>query len=158
MMPIIVHNHEKFMDEAIRQAHLALAQDEVPIGAVVVDAHGEIIARGYNQVEQCFSQSMHAEIIALRQAGEALKNWRLEGCWIYVTLEPCALCMQMILLSRVQGVVYGATSPLFGFHLDNGTVAQLYKNQNLVLIAGIKEQEAQDMLKKFFRSKRESKP
>src|SRR5437868_240836 len=86
---------ERCMREALCEARKALQQGEVPIGAVVINAQGDILARAYNSVEQDCSQSAHAEIKALRQAGKILGNWRLNGCWIYVTLEPCAMCLSL---------------------------------------------------------------
>lgn len=117
-----IFGHEKdlfFMSQALLQAQKALDKDEVPVGAVVVNADGVIIARGMNCTEAHHTQHAHAESLAIAKAGKKMRDWRLEGCWIYVTLEPCAMCMHLILLSRLAGVVFGASSPLFGFHLDN---------------------------------------
>jgi tRNA(adenine34) deaminase len=105
---------EFFMRQAIKQAHLALKHDEVPVGAIVVNSDGRIIGRGYNQTEKRSAQIFHAESIAIAKAGRQLGDWRLCGCWVYVTLEPCAMCMNLIQLSRCAGIAYGATSPLFG--------------------------------------------
>jgi len=143
-----------FMQEALAQAHCAAAIDEVPIGAVVVNAEGEIVGRGYNSVERDNSQRSHAECLAIEQASKASGDWRLNGHWLYVTLEPCSMCMGLIKLSRLSGVVYGASSPLFGFRLDNKADLWVYKRNALMIIEGIKEQESAALLKNFFHKKR----
>ncbi len=146
----------QYMRKALAQAQSALKYDEVPIGAVVVAPSGEIIARAYNKVEKKHTQSAHAEVLALAKAGKKLKNWRLEGCWLYVTLEPCAACMHLIMMSRAAGIVFGAPSPLFGFHLDNDRILRVYKKDTVHIIAGVCAQESADMLQQFFKKKRRS--
>jgi tRNA(adenine34) deaminase len=143
-----------YMQHALAQAHKAYKADEVPVGAIVVNAHGDIIARGYNQVEKKNTQVAHAEMAALMKAGIAQHGWRLLGCWLYVTLEPCAMCMHAVLLSRLEGVVYGAPSPLFGYHLDKDMAVQLYKSDTLKIIDGVCGNQAADLLKTFFQEKR----
>lgn len=144
------------MRQALKQARLAYAHNEVPIGAVVVSSDGHVISRFYNQIEQCKTQSAHAEMHALRFAGEQLGSWRLSGCWLYVTLEPCAMCMHMIRLSRISGVIFGASSPLFGYHLDNTNGFQVYKKDAICVVKGICEDEARKLLRTFFKEKRRS--
>jgi tRNA(adenine34) deaminase len=143
-----------FMQEALEQAECAVAIDEVPIGAVVVNAHGEIVGRGYNSVERDCTQRAHAECIAIEHASKKLGDWRLNGHWLYVTLEPCSMCMGLIKLSRFNGVVYGASSPLFGFRLDNHEDLWVYKKDAFSIIEGIKEEESAALLKDFFHKKR----
>ena len=143
-----------FMHEALEQAKLAAYQDEVPIGAIIIGPDGTIIARAYNRVEQEHSQMAHAEILALMQAGKALSNWRLEDCWIYVTLEPCAMCMQAITLSRMAGVVYGAESPLYGYQLDKYGRSGIYQ-WPMPIKAGVCAVQAAQLLKDFFKKRRE---
>lgn len=147
-----------FMQEALTQAREALEEDEVPIGAVVVDAHGTIIGRGHNKVMAECTQAAHAEIRALEQAGKAQGDWRLEGCWIYVTLEPCAMCMNLIKLSRLAGVVYAASSPLFGYSqqnpLDKVGYLPLYKEDTIFIKSGIEVDAAVMLLRQFFKQKR----
>jgi len=143
-----------FMQKALEQAQLAATIDEVPIGAVVVNAAGEIVGRGYNCVERDYTQRSHAECIAIEQASKALGDWRLSGHVLYVTLEPCSMCMGLITLSRLSGVVYGAASPLFGFSLDKEEDLWVYKRDALFILQGIKEQEAAALLKDFFHKKR----
>ncbi|MCX5922653.1 MAG: nucleoside deaminase [Candidatus Dependentiae bacterium] len=143
-----------FMSQALRQAEKAFAKNEVPVGAVIVNPQGVIIARGMNLVESQHTQRAHAESLAIEKAGKKLHDWRLEGCWLYVTLEPCAMCMNLILLSRLDGVVFGASSPLFGYHLDNNLNVQLYKKSVLSIVEGICQEEAGILLKRFFKTKR----
>jgi len=144
-----------FMQEALEQAQCAAAIDEVPIGAVVVNAQGEIVGRGYNGVERDCTQRAHAESLAIEQASKALGDWRLQGHWLYVTLEPCTMCMGLIKLSRLEGVVYAAPSPLFGFRLDNQDDLWVYKRDTFSIIEGVKKEESAALLKKFFHKKRE---
>lgn len=143
-----------FMQEALSLAQQSFEQDEVPIGALVVTANGCIVGRGYNQVEQCYSQAAHAEFIAIQQATIARKDWRLDGCWLYVTLEPCAMCMALIKLSRIEGVVFAAASPLFGYRLDNEERLSVYNRDLLMIVEGIGAHEAELLLKTFFQNKR----
>lgn len=143
-----------YMEQALRLANKAFVNDEVPIGALVVDPQGSIIGRGMNMVETRNTQTAHAEMIALQRAGAKFGDWRLEECWLYVTLEPCAMCMALALQSRIKGVVYGAQSPIFGFHLDNNLSLQLYKKGALILVDGVCTEEASHLLKQFFKTKR----
>ncbi len=146
-----------FMQQALKEAHKAYAKDEVPIGAVVVDAKGVIIARGHNRVEKEHTQLAHAEVRAIKKAGKKIGDWRLNNCWLYVTLEPCTMCMGLITLSRIQGLVYGASSPLFGFHLDNTDNIRVYKRSTLRIIDGVGMGSAEALLKLFFQKKRNKK-
>jgi tRNA(adenine34) deaminase len=145
---------KRFMRQALTLARKALAIDEVPIGALVVSPEGVILGRGYNKVTCTHSQTEHAEAVAIRRAGKKLGDWRLEGCWLYVTLQPCAMCMNLINLARLAGVVYGAESPLFGYHLDKGAGLRVYKRGALAIIGGVESDEAVQLLKQFFNEKR----
>ena len=144
----------QLMQCALEQAQCAFDVGEVPIGAVVVDAHGTIIGSGFNQVEQHHTQSAHAEMVAIAQAGQTVGDWRLNGCWIYVTLEPCGMCMALIRLSRLQGMVFGADSPLFAHRLDNADLVSVYNKDPLLTVQGIQKEESSTLLKKFFKQKR----
>jgi tRNA(adenine34) deaminase len=105
--------HERFMRMALEQARAALAADEVPVGAVIV--HGDrVIAAAHNQREMLRDPTAHAEMIAITQAAEALRDWRLEDCTLYVTLEPCPMCAGAILQARLPLVIYGASDPKAG--------------------------------------------
>jgi len=143
-----------FMQEAMQQAKLAYAIDEVPIGAVVVNSEGVIIARSHNSVERDCTQRAHAESLAIELAGKSLGDWRLNDHWLYVTLEPCSMCMGLVKLSRLAGVVYGAASPLFGFHLDNQEDLWVYKKDAFLVIEGVMVDETAELLKNFFHNKR----
>ncbi len=142
------------MAEALTLAKQAGLSGEVPIGAVVVNEQGIIIGSGFNETERACTQSAHAEMHALAAAGSKSNDWRLTGCWLYVTLEPCFMCMGLVYLSRLSGVVYGAQSPLFGGQLDSSRMVSVYKVNTLTVIGGVYEQEASDMLKAFFKRKR----
>lgn len=143
-----------FMQQALKQAEKAAASDEVPIGAVIVNKDGDIIARGYNKVETQHTQTAHAEMLAIAKAGKKLNDWRLEDCWVYVTLEPCAMCMVLIRLSRMKGVVFGADSPLFGYRLDKMLQLPVYKKDTFITVKGVLADEAASLLKQFFKKKR----
>lgn len=146
--------HTLYMDQALLQAQKAFDADEVPIGAVVIDAQGNCIGAGYNTVEGSKTQVAHAEIQALQAAARHLGNWRLSGCVLYVTLEPCLMCYAAAKLSRLDGIYYGAPSPLFGFHLDKDCFLPLYNSDLLFVKGGIKEEESKKLLKQFFERKR----
>lgn len=143
-----------FMRHALKEAQKAYKKDEVPIGALVIDQRGTIIGRGYNIVESSKQQINHAEVRAIAQACRKINDWRLEGCTIFITLEPCALCMNLILLSRLKTVVYGASSPVFGFELDKNGLIQLYRRNVVQIVKGICQQESTELLKNFFKTKR----
>jgi tRNA(adenine34) deaminase len=143
-----------FMQEALAQAQCAAAIDEVPIGAILVNSQGEIVGRGYNSVERDCTQRAHAEGVAIEQASKKLGDWRLTGHWLYVTLEPCTMCMGLIKLSRLEGVVYGADSPLFGFRLDNQQDLWVYKKDAFSIIEGVGKEASAALLKNFFHKKR----
>jgi tRNA(adenine34) deaminase len=150
----VVRDAHFFMKQALAQARKALACDEVPIGAVVVSPEGIIVGRGYNQVERYGCQIAHAEMRALAQACKKVGDWRLNGYWVYVTLEPCSMCMNCMKLSRVSGIVYGAESPLFGYHLDNDAGHRVYNKCPVQIQKGVCAEEAVSLLKQFFKNKR----
>ncbi len=145
-----------FMQQALKQAQKAFEKDEVPVGAVVVDGHGRIITRGHNVVEKHYCQLGHAECIVLAKAGKKIQNWRLHGCWLYVTLEPCSMCMGLVKLSRLAGIVYGTTSPFFGYRLDKGGTIQVYQldARTPAVISGVCAEESAVLIKRFFKNKR----
>jgi tRNA(adenine34) deaminase len=107
-------DHVFFMSKALQQAQVALSLGEVPVGAIVVDEAGTIIGRGHNKVERHDCQVAHAEVFAIKQASKK-RGWRLDGCAIYVTLEPCLMCFGLIQQSRCTELYFGATSPLYGY-------------------------------------------
>lgn len=143
-----------FMKMALVQAEHAYMQDEVPVGALIVNNAGTILAQSYNKVEQLHTQCAHAELLALAEAGRACGDWRLLDCWLYVTLQPCAMCMHAIKLHRLSGVVYGAESPLFGYQLDKHQFDSVYKNDIMQVISGVVAEKSEQLLKRFFQQKR----
>ena len=146
-----------FMGKALKLAKKAAKRGEVPIGALVVTAYGQIIGQGYNCVEKYKCQNQHAEARAIVQAAKHKADWRLDQCTLYVTLEPCMMCMGLLALSRIERVVYGAQSPLFGFHLDKEGLSTLYTRQIKNITEGVLAAESSELLKEFFTQKREKK-
>lgn len=142
-----------YMRGALTQARRAAEHAEVPIGAVIVDEKGIIVARAYNKVEQKKVQTAHAEVRVIERACHRRHDWRLDGCWMYVTLEPCIMCMGLIMLSRCAGIVYGAPSPLFGCGLDSINLP-LYRRGSLQVVSGVAADESAALLKQFFQRKR----
>ena len=148
---------EKFMREALRQARKAYALKEVPIGCVIV-YDGAIIARGYNRRNTDRNTTAHAEITAIRRASKKLGDWRLEGCTIYITLEPCQMCAGAIVQSRISRAVIGSMNPKAGCAGSVLNLLQMEKFNHQVLITRDVLQEAcSTMLSGFFRELREIK-
>lgn len=145
---------ERFMQEALLLAGQAMEAGEVPVGALIVSPQGEILGRGYNGVEASKSQVEHAEVRAIQMACQKQNDWRLDGCTLYVTLEPCMMCISLVALSRIERVVFGAESPLFGFHLDKEGVLTLYTKRIKNITAGVLADEAAQLLRQFFQKKR----
>ena len=146
-----------FMRKALEQAGKAYKINEVPVGAVIVK-DGKIIARGYNKKETRKDSTEHAEINAIKKACKKLNTWRLEDCILYVTLEPCPMCAGAIIQSRIKEVVYGASDPKGGCV---GTCTNLFEvsefNHHPEYRKGILESECSDLLKHFFKKKRDMK-
>lgn len=148
---------EKYMKEALKQAQKAYAINEVPIGCVIV-RQGKIIARGYNKRNSVKSTLGHAEIEAIKKAGKAVGDWRLEDCIMYVTLEPCPMCAGAILNSRIEKVYFGAYDKKSGCA---GSAVNLFDrnlcNFSLESEGGILEEECSGLMKDFFRELRKRK-
>ncbi|MEM6655137.1 MAG: tRNA adenosine(34) deaminase TadA [Planctomycetota bacterium] len=145
---------EKWMRAALDQACLAAEEGEVPVGAVIV-REGTVVAAAHNQREQLHDPTAHAEMIAITQAAESLGGWRLEGCTLYVTLEPCPMCAGAIVQARVPRVVYGAADPKAGavdslFHL----LTDDRLNHRCEVIGGVLAEDCGAALKEFFRARR----
>jgi tRNA(adenine34) deaminase len=144
-----------YMAAALELARQAATADEVPVGAVIV-REGEIVGRGFNQPIGRHDPTAHAEIMALRDAARALKNYRLPGCTLYVTLEPCAMCSGAILHSRIARVVYGARDPKTG---ANGSVLDLFAeprlNHHAEIYGGVLADECGRLLSDFFAARRQ---
>ena len=147
----------KYMKEAIRQAKKAYAIGEVPIGCVIV-RDGKIISRGYNRRTIDKNTLAHAELAAIKKASKKLDDWRLEGCTMYVTLEPCQMCAGALVQSRIDRVVVGCMNPKAGCA---GSVLNLLQmpefNHQVELETGVLEEECSQMMKDFFRELRETK-
>jgi tRNA(adenine34) deaminase len=146
--------HSYYMKAALKMAKIAAKKDEVPIGAVVVDKNGVIVAKACNSVHRKRCQTQHAEIKAIKKACKKLGDWRLDGYWIYVTLEPCTMCYGLIKLCRLSGLVFGAESSIFGYRLDNSTDIGLYKKDAIEIVGGVLKDEAVNILGNFFKDKR----
>ena len=148
---------EKFMREALRQAKKAEAIDEVPIGCVIV-YEDRIIARGYNRRNADKNTTSHAEINAIRKASRKLGDWRLEGCTIYITLEPCPMCAGAIVQARIDRAVIGCMNPKAGCA---GSVMNLLEepgfNHQVQMTRGVLGEECSAMLSDFFRELRKKK-
>ena len=149
--------HLLFLEEAIKEAELAAAIGEVPIGAVVV-CNGEIVGRGHNLRERDNDPTAHAEICALRDAGKNLGTWRLENCTLYVTMGPCPMCCGALINSRVHTVVFGASEPKFG---SAGSQLNLLQfpgfNHNVHIVGPIAQERCSQMMKDFFAELRRKK-
>lgn len=149
-------DHESFMRAALREAEAALAEGEVPIGAVIVK-NGRIIGRGHNQREMLKDPTAHAEMIAITQAAATLEAWRLLECSLYVTLEPCAMCAGAMVLARIPRVIFGTTDPKAGACGSLMNIVQDPRlNHRLTVTAGVLAEQCGGILRDFFRSRRES--
>lgn len=153
----MVHDDIYYMNKAIQLARKAAMIDEVPVGCIIV-YHDEIIAKAYNKKEHSQQAIDHAEIRAIQQASRKLKSWRLDECTLYVTLEPCMMCMGAIIQSRVAKVVYGASDPKGGCAqtvIDIDAVRGF--NHYPEIVADILKEECAQLLKDYFKSKRKGK-
>jgi tRNA(adenine34) deaminase len=147
--------HEKYMAMALEEAAAAAEEDEVPIGAAIV--HGDrVIARAHNQREQLHDPTAHAEMIAITQAAQSLRSWRLEGCTLYVTLEPCPMCAGAILQARIPTVVYGTADP------KAGAVDTLFRllddarlNHRCQVLSGVLAEPCARIVSDFFKRQRQ---
>lgn len=150
-----MEQQEKYMKQAIRQAKKAYALGEVPIGCVIV-YEDKIIARGYNRRNTDKNTLAHAEITAIRRASKKMGDWRLEGCTMYVTLEPCQMCAGALVQSRIDKVVIGCMNPKAGCA---GSVLNLLQmaefNHQVEVERGVCQEECSQILKQFFRELRE---
>ena len=146
---------EQYMALALELAREAAAAGEVPVGCVVVSPDGEVIGRGRNLREETGDACAHAEVLAIREACEHLGTWRLSGCTLYVTLEPCPMCAGAIINSRIPTVVYGAKEPLSG---SCGSVINLFEERyghHPAIYGGVLREDCAGVLSDFFRTVRE---
>ena len=143
---------KKYMELALEEANKALKQDEVPIGAIVVDPDGKVIGKGYKRRELDQDATQHAEMIAIREACKNIGLWRLIDCSLFVTLEPCPMCAGAIINSRIKDVYFGAMDPKAG---ACGSVVDLFSvekfNHHPHVIRGLFQEKSSQMLKDFFR-------
>ena len=143
------------MREAIREAAKAAATEEVPVGAVVVDPAGKIVARAHNRPVAAKDPTAHAEVLAIRKAAKKVGNYRLPGCRLVVTLEPCPMCAGAAVYARIAEIIYGADDP------KTGAVRTLYRigsdprlNHRVSIISGVLAEECTALIKDFFRARR----
>jgi tRNA(adenine34) deaminase len=143
------------MEMALEEADVAAAEDEVPVGAVIVSLELGVIARAHNEREKLQDPTAHAEMIAITQAAQALRSWRLDDCVLYVTLEPCPMCAGAVVQARLPLLVYGAADP------KAGACHSLYRvtndprlNHRAQVVAGVLAERCGDVLSRFFAGKR----
>lgn len=147
---------EKFMKLAIKEAQKARDKDEVPIGAVIVK-NDKVIARGHNLRESKKNSLKHAEIVAIDKACKKVDNFRLEGCELYVTVEPCLMCSGAIVQSRIKKVYFGACDQKYGAVTSVASAFEIKSNHKVKFEEGICKNECESLIKEFFRELRERK-
>lgn len=147
--------HERYMELALAQAQQAQAIGEVPVGAILVAPDGTVVATGYNRTIIDHDASAHAEIVAIRQAGQKLRNYRLPKLRLYVTLEPCCMCIMAAIHARVAQVIFGTTDPRTGACGSVFNISGDFRhNHHLEVIAHVKQSECARLLQLFFRQRR----
>ena len=147
-------NHELWMREALILAEQAANADEVPVGAIVVQ-NGEIIGRGFNQPVRSCDATAHAEIVAIRSASQFRNNYRLPSTTLYVTIEPCKMCLGAMIHARVDTLVFGATEPRAGAVVSQGSLIEAsHFNHQLSFVDGVLAEECSSLMQRFFRSRR----
>lgn len=146
------------MARALKEADAAFSEDEVPVGAVVADANGHVLAAAHNRPRALNDPTAHAEMIAIRRAGETVLNYRLTGCILVVTVEPCIMCMGAAVNARIGCVAYGAADP------KAGAAGSLYDiasdprlNHRIEVVSGVRGEECRMMMQRFFRARRAEK-
>jgi tRNA(adenine34) deaminase len=151
----IIQDQLWLMDEALIEAEKAYRLDEVPVGAVVVDKDGAILSRAHNLKEKNHNPCGHAEILAITEASKKINNWRLVDCTIYVTLEPCPMCLSALVQARIGTLIYGAYDPKGGaLSLNYNFYKDQKLNHSFPVIGGLKHFECSKLLSDFFREKR----
>jgi tRNA(adenine34) deaminase len=147
--------YDAWMGQALDAARAAVDTDDVPVGAVVLDGAGEVVASAANRREADGDPTAHAEVLALRAAARAVGSWRLEGCTLVVTLEPCLMCAGALVLARVERLVFGAWDPKAG---AAGSVWDVVRdravNHRIEVVAGVRAEESGGLLMSFFEAKR----
>lgn len=153
----MLKTHITYMNIALGEAEKAMEKDEVPIGAVLIDKTGKILASTHNQVISMADPTAHAEILAIRKAGHKISNYRLLNSTLYVTIEPCMMCMGAVVHARISKLVFGAYDPKWG------SAGSLYDfsddkrlNHRLEILSGVCEKECKLLIQRFFRNKRKT--
>jgi tRNA(adenine34) deaminase len=148
-------SHAAFMDLALREARLALSEEEVPVGAALVTEEGEVLAADHNRRERSRDPTAHAEMLVLRRGAALVGDWRLSSCTLYVTLEPCPMCAGAAVLSRIKRIVFGAADP------KAGACGSLYNlcsdprlNHEIEVTPGVLAEESAQLLRAFFARRR----
>ena len=136
--------HEYYMNIALKEAKKALKHNEIPVGAVIVK-NNKIVSKGYNKKEKTKNVTQHAEIIAITKACKKIKNWRLDNCDIYITMEPCMMCCGAIQQSRIKKIIYGVGNENYGY---------ANKLKNVEIISQICEKECKSIIQNFFKKRR----
>jgi len=148
-----MNEHEKYLNVAISMAKKAISKDEVPVGAVIVK-NGKIVSKAFNERETKHNPLAHAEIIAIYKAAKKLKSWRLVGCTIYVTLEPCPMCAGAIINARIDEVVFGAYDEKAGAFGSLYNLGEGKLNHTPRVAGGVCKTKCANLLKNYFREKR----
>ena len=147
---------QEFMGLALNEARKAEERGEVPVGAVITDAAGIVIAHGFNQPISTHDPTAHAEIVAMREAAKAIGNYRLAGLILYCTMEPCVMCAGAMVHARIQRLVYGAADSRAG---ASGSIYNILTdtrlNHQVEVVAGVREEECREIVRNFFEKKRE---
>ena len=156
-MKFTLTDHLWFMSMALEQAELAYKHQEVPVGSLLVSPQGEILSKQHNLKESQFNPTAHAEILSLSEGGKRLQNWRLNDCVLYVTLEPCPMCLAAMVQSRVKMCVFGAYDSKggglsLGYHINQDKRL----NHQFSIIGGVKHYECSRLLSQFFKERRTS--
>lgn len=156
-MKFSVSDHLWFMTMALEQAELAYRAQEVPVGAVLVSPEGDVLSKQFNLKESHFNPTAHAEVLAIVEGAKKLHNWRLSDCTLYVTLEPCPMCLTAMVQSRLKQCVFGAYDPKggalsLGYHLHQDKRL----NHQFSIMGGIKHFECSQVLSQFFKERRQS--
>jgi tRNA(adenine34) deaminase len=150
--------HDLFMGEALAQAGAAREAGEVPVGAIVV-VDGAVVGRGFNQPISSGDPTAHAEIVAIREAARSVGNYRLTGATLYVTIEPCLMCVGAFIHARIGTVVYGAAEPRTGALESTVRGGDLPgHNHRVAVVSGVREEECRALIQEFFRARRRKEP
>jgi tRNA(adenine34) deaminase len=154
-MNLSINDHMWFMAMALEQAEIAYRSQEVPVGAIIISRDGEVLSRQFNLKETNFNPTGHAEILSIIEASKKIGNWRLNECSLYVTLEPCPMCLAAMVQARIGRCVFGAYDPKggaiglgYGFHRDKRL------NHQFALVGGVKHFECSKIISQFFRERR----